>query len=197
MNKNVSPRGSKELSIEASIDSILSQYAFSEQTSAHELIEFTLKALQDLLPLVGFKYVKSRKALELKTQEFMISIYLQANRHNVAGTSIEVMVHCNVTHNKRKAHTVLPESYYQHSEITWYELFGKEAFRDSILSITDYITQHEIPLIEQLVSDPQCVIEAHATMQNRILSPYFFYRYGIDAQFDGGQVGTRQTQSFY
>ncbi|MFC9710618.1 hypothetical protein ACFTRD_20950 [Paenibacillus sp. NPDC056933] len=182
MNKNASQNASAESSVEpsidASMDSILSQYAFSEQSSAHELIEFTLKSLRDLLPLAGLKYVKSRKALD------MILIYLQANRHNVAGTSIEVMVHCQVTHNKRKAHTGLPESYYQHSELTWYELFGKEAFKNSLLSITEHITQHDIPLIKQLLSDPQCVIEENAKMQKRVLSPYFFYRYGTDAQFE-------------
>ncbi|WP_141236629.1 hypothetical protein [Paenibacillus sp. 7516] len=118
------------------MNSILGQYTFSEQSSTHELIEFTLKSLQDLLPLAGFKYVKSRKALEMKIQEWLISIYLQANRHNVAGTSIEVMVHYKVTHNKRKAHTGLPESYYQHSELRWYELFGKEAFKDSLMSMS-------------------------------------------------------------
>ncbi|MCG7378861.1 hypothetical protein MH215_17765 [Paenibacillus sp. ACRSA] len=107
------------------IDSILIQYAFSEQSSAHELIEFTLKSLRDFLPLTGFKIIKSRKALEMKTQGFMISIFLQANRHNLAGTSIEVMVHCKVMHNKRKAHTGLPETYYQHSQLIWNELFGK------------------------------------------------------------------------
>ncbi|GAB1154493.1 hypothetical protein YWY31_05180 [Paenibacillus illinoisensis] len=43
------------------------------------MIELTLKSLRDLLPLAGFKYVKSRNALEMKTQELLISIYLQAN----------------------------------------------------------------------------------------------------------------------
>ncbi|APO43037.1 hypothetical protein BS614_02445 [Paenibacillus xylanexedens] len=94
------------------------------------------------------------------------------------------MVHCKVTHNKRKSHAGLPESYYQHSELTWYELFGKEAFKDSILSITDYITQHEMPLIEQLVSDPSCVIEEKEQMPKWILSPYFYYRYGTEVQFE-------------
>ncbi|MCM3203437.1 hypothetical protein M3637_03135 [Paenibacillus illinoisensis] len=32
-----------------------------------------------LIPLAGFKYVKCRKALAMKTQEWLISIYLQAN----------------------------------------------------------------------------------------------------------------------
>ncbi|MEO2203033.1 hypothetical protein ABGV42_04750 [Paenibacillus pabuli] len=184
MNKNAGQSASIESSIDASMNAILSQYAFSEQSSAHELIEFTLKSLRELIPLAGFKVVKSRKALEMKTQELLISIYLQANRHNVAGTSIEVMVHSKVTHNKRKSHTGLPESYYQHSELRWYELFGKEAFKDSLISITEHITQHEIPLIEQLLSDPQCAIEENAKMPKRILSPYFYYRYGTEGQFE-------------
>lgn len=196
-----------DASINTRMDSILAQYVFSEQASTHELIEFTLKSLQDLLPLAGFKVVKSRKALEMKTKELLISLYFQANRHNAAGTSIEVMLHCKVTHNKRKSHTGLPESYYQHAELKWYELWGKEAFKDSLLSMTKYITEHEIPLIEQLVSDPQCVIEEnekneeneqgkhkeyekhenykkHAKLKDRILSPYFYYRYGTEAQFE-------------
>ncbi|MGQ8873486.1 hypothetical protein [Paenibacillus sp. TSA_86.1] len=144
-----------------SVDSILEQYAFNEQSSTTELIEFTLKSLQDLLPHTGLKVVKSRKALEMKTKELLISIYMQANRHNTAGTSIEVMLHCKVTHIKHKSYTGLPESYYEHSEIKWYELLGKEAFKDSLLSMTDYITQHEIPLIEQLITDPQGVIGAN------------------------------------
>lgn len=111
-----------------SLDAILDQYAFNEQSSSTELIEFTLKSLQSLLPLAGFKIVKSRKALEMRTKELLISIYLQANRHNTAGTSIEVMLHCKVTHIKHKSYTGLPESYYEHSEIKWYELLGKEAF---------------------------------------------------------------------
>ena len=94
------------------------------------------------------------------------------------------MVHCKVTHNKRKAHTGLPESYYQHSELRWYELFGKEEFKGSLMSITEHITQHNIPLIEQLLSDPQCVIEENAKMPKRILSPYFYYRYGTEGQFE-------------
>ncbi|MDT0124832.1 hypothetical protein Q9R46_19365 [Paenibacillus sp. RRE4] len=162
-----------------SVDSILGQYAFNEQSSSTELIEFTLKSLQDLLPLAGFKIVKSRKALEKKTKELLISFYLQANRHNTAGASIEVMLHCKVTHIKHKSYTGLLESYYEHSELKRCELFGKEAFRNSLLSMTDYIKQHEIPLIEQLISDPQGVIEA-----NRIFSPYFYYRYGTGAQFE-------------
>lgn len=162
-----------------SVDSILGQYALNEQSSSTELIEFTLKSLQDLLPLAGFKIVKSRKALEKKTKELLISFYLQANRHNTVGASIEVMLHCKVTHIKHKSYRGLLESYYEHSELKWYELFGKEAFRNSLLSMTDYIKQHEIPLIEQLISDPQGVIEA-----NRIFSPYFYYRYGIDAQVE-------------
>lgn len=143
-----------------SVDSILERYAFNERSSTTELIEFTLKSLQDLLPLTGFKIVKSRKALEMKTKELFISIYLQANRHNTAGTSIEVMLHCKVTHIKHKSYTGLPESYYEHSEIKWYELFGKEVFEDSLLSMMEYITRNEIPLIEQLISDPRGVIEA-------------------------------------
>lgn len=47
------------------VDVILDQYAFNEQSSSAELIEFTLKSFQDLLPLTGFKVVKSRKALEM------------------------------------------------------------------------------------------------------------------------------------
>ncbi|MEK4436285.1 hypothetical protein [Paenibacillus sp. FSL K6-2862] len=93
MNKNAGQSASAESSIDASMNAILGQYTFNEQSSAHELIELTLKSLQDLLPLAGFKYVKSRIALEMKTQELLISIYLQANRQNVAGTSMEVMVH--------------------------------------------------------------------------------------------------------
>lgn len=190
-----------------SVDVILDQYAFDEQSSSTELIDFTLKSLQSLLPLAGFKIVKSRKALDMKTKELLISIYLQANRHNTAGTSIEVMLHCKVTHIKHKSYTVLPESYYEHSEIKWYELFGKEAFKDSLLSMTDYITQHEIPLIEQLISDPRGVIAANvmneeiegneqgrhieheeykndAKLKDKIFSPYFYYRYGKDEQFE-------------
>ncbi|MBB6019543.1 hypothetical protein HNR77_000604 [Paenibacillus sp. JGP012] len=153
--------------------------------------------MQDLLPLTVFKVVKSRKALEMKTKELLISIYFQANRHNAAGTSIEVMLHFKVMHNKRKSHTGLPESYYQHSELKWYELLGKEAFEDSLLSMMEYITQHEIPLFEQLISDPQGVIEAkykehkeyeeyknYVKLKDKILSPYFYYRYGTDAQFE-------------
>lgn len=79
MNKNAGQRASAESSIDASMNAILGQYTFSEQSSAHELIEFTLKSLRELIPLAGFKYVKSRKALEMKTQEWLISIYLQAN----------------------------------------------------------------------------------------------------------------------
>lgn len=180
-----------------SVDSILGQYAFNEHSSSTELIEFTLKSLQSLLPLAGFKIVKSRKALEMKTKELLISIYLQANRHNTAGTSIEVMLHCKVTHIKHKSYTGLPESYYEHSEIKWYELLGKEAFEGSLLSMMEYITQHEILLIEQLISDPQGVIEAKykehkeheeykndAKLKDKIFSPYFYYRYGTDAQFE-------------
>ncbi|APO43038.1 hypothetical protein BS614_02450 [Paenibacillus xylanexedens] len=59
------------------MDSILSQYAFNEHSSTHELIEYTLKSLRDLSPLTGFKFIKSRKALEMKTQELLLSIYLQ------------------------------------------------------------------------------------------------------------------------
>lgn len=221
MNKNTSQRAGIEPSMDASIevkintsvdvsrstsmDSVLSQYVFNEQSSSQELIEFTLKSLRDLLPVAGFKIIKSRKAIEMKTREFMISIYLQANRHNTAGTSIEVMVHCKVTHNKRKAHTGLPESYYQHSELKWYELVGKDAFKESFISMTEYIIQHELPLIEQLLSDPQRVIEEHlryeedekhedqekhedyekhAELQQRVFSPYFYYRYGTEAQFE-------------
>nr|WP_154960302.1 hypothetical protein [Paenibacillus xylanexedens] len=162
-----------------SVDSILGQYAFNEHSSSTELIEFTLKSLQSLLPLAGFKIVKSRKALEMKTRELLISIYLQANRHNTAGTSIEVVLHCKVTHIKHKSYTGLPESYYEHSEIKWYELLVKEAFEGSLLSMMEYITQNEIPLIEQLISDPQGVIG-----ENRIFSPYFYYRHGTEAQFE-------------
>ncbi|WP_434748754.1 hypothetical protein [Paenibacillus amylolyticus] len=195
------------MSRNTSLDSILGQYAFNEQSSTTELIEFTLKSLQDLWPLAGFKVVKSRKALDMKTKELLISIYLQANRHNTAGTSIEVMLHCKVTHIKHKSYTGLPESYYQHSELKWYELLGKEAFEDSLLSMMEYITQHEIPLIEQLMSDPQGVIEAneeneesehekykeyeeykeyknHVKRKDKILSLYFYYRYGTDEQFE-------------
>ncbi len=86
---------------------------YSEQSSDHELIEFTLKSLRELIPLAGFKYVKSRKALEMKTQELLISFYLQ-----------------------------------------------------------------------QLLSDPQCVIEENTKMPKRILSPYFYYRYGTEGQFE-------------
>ncbi|MCM3134358.1 hypothetical protein M3629_16310 [Paenibacillus polysaccharolyticus] len=190
-----------------SLDAILGQYAYNEQSSSTELIEFTLKSLQSLLPLTGFKVVKSRKALEMKTKELLISFYLQANRHNTAGTSIEVMLHCKVTHIKHKSYTGLSESYYEHSEIKWYELLGKEAFRDSLLSMMEYITQHEIPLIEQLISDPRGVIAANvrneeiegneqgkhkeneeykndAKLKDKIFSPYFYYRYGTDAQFE-------------
>jgi|GEM_PF-5579747 hypothetical protein len=63
-----------------SVYAILDQYAFNEQSSSNELIEFTLKSLQDLLPLTGFKVVKSRKALEMKTKALLISIYLQAKK---------------------------------------------------------------------------------------------------------------------
>ena len=54
MNNNSSPN--------TSVDSILGQYAFNEQSSTTELIEFTLKSLRDLLPLTGFKIIKSGKA---------------------------------------------------------------------------------------------------------------------------------------
>ncbi|MDO7908752.1 hypothetical protein Q5741_20415 [Paenibacillus sp. JX-17] len=182
--KNASQSVRTESGAEAIMDSLLGHYPCREQSSAYELMEFTLKSLRDLLLLADFKYVKSRKSLEMKTQEFIISLYLQANRYNAAGTSVEVMVHCKVTHNKRKAHTGLPESYYQHSELKWYELFGKEAFKDSLLSITEYIAQHDIPLIQQLISDPQSVIEENAKLQKWILSPYFVYRYGTEAQFE-------------
>lgn len=93
MNKNTSQRAGIEPSMDASIevkintsvdvsrstsmDSVLSQYVFNEQSSSQELIEFTLKSLRDLLPVAGFKIIKSRKATEMKTREFMISIYFR------------------------------------------------------------------------------------------------------------------------
>nr|WP_222591874.1 hypothetical protein [Paenibacillus xylanexedens] len=36
------------------VDAILDQYASNEQSSTTELIEFTLKSLQGLLPFTGF-----------------------------------------------------------------------------------------------------------------------------------------------
>ncbi|MFB8374671.1 hypothetical protein [Paenibacillus taichungensis] len=73
---------------------------------------------------------------------------------------------------------------HEHFELTWYELLGKEAFKHSLLSITEHITRHDIPLIELLLSDPQVVIEENAKKQKWTLSPYFVYRYGTEAQFE-------------
>ncbi|MFK0524128.1 hypothetical protein ACINKY_18205 [Paenibacillus illinoisensis] len=58
MNKNADQRASAESSIDANMNAILSQYAFSEQSSAQELIEFTLKSLRDLIPTCWLQICK-------------------------------------------------------------------------------------------------------------------------------------------
>lgn len=109
---------------------------------------------------------------------------MQSNRHNEAGKCAEAILHYKIVHSKLKTHSGLHESYYEGSDIHWYELYGKPELMNSFQRIVMHISQQFIPLVEELLSNPNELVAEAISNADYKSSPYFFYRFGTQELFE-------------
>jgi hypothetical protein len=175
-------------------------YRFDEETPPREIFLEACLTVASFLESNGFKFLKSKKEIVKKIDDFEFLIAFWSSDSNGKGYRVRLSIGCSIK-NKKHDERYFGNNLGYIANIGWreWELYGKDNYENSLKTIIDGIENSFLPLTERFTNDIENlvldVVENGFYPNNRQVG----YRTNIDflSRYGNRELLEKSIQKYY